>query len=58
MREQDVDILHRRHLERQTLEDIAADYDTTWQAVQQRVSTAEQNFLKEFGEHWMEVGRL
>jgi hypothetical protein len=46
-----IELLHMRYVEEMTLEAMAAELKVRYQSVQDRLATAEQDFLKAFGEH-------
>lgn len=52
------ELLRQKYIEGRTLEDIAADEGVSRQAIHQRLSTAEGEFIKAVGEHWFDLTSL
>lgn len=54
MRPQDVDLLNRYHVARQTMREIAEEEGININAVNDRLEVATANFLKAYGEHGLD----
>lgn len=52
------ELLRARFMEGRTLEDIAADEGVSRQAIHQRLATAEAEFVRVVGEHWLDLSTL
>lgn len=52
------ELLRARFMEGRTLEDIAADEGVSRQAIHQRLATAEAEFIRAVGEHWLDLSTL
>lgn len=58
LKEEHQELLRERYMEGRTLEEIAADAGVTRQAIHQRLSTAESEFIRSVAEHWLDLTSL